>query len=138
MTAERNARSGEVARAIGLSAASVQAYARDKKIPHRTTPGGQYRYNIEEVVSVLGPPAIEVREDLVDLDTATSRVIMGALSAYRGDQADEVTLSRLRSRGHRQHRASAPAAAIATTDGLVELDEMIARAGGAALAVLHR
>jgi excisionase family DNA binding protein len=67
MDPTRNARSGEVAVALGMSAASVQAYARDGRIPFRLTPGRQYRFDVEEVLSLLAPPAIEVRADLVDL-----------------------------------------------------------------------
>ena len=137
MDVTRNARSSQVAAALGLSAASVQAYARAGRIPFRLTPGGQYRFSVEEVVSLLARPVIEVRHDLVDLRTSSSRVIVDGQSAYREPSFDEVTTSRLRARGlHERPRPTA--ASIRPTDGLAELDHLITRADGAALAVLHR
>ncbi len=137
MNVTRNARSSQVADALGVSAASVQAYARAGRIPFRLTPGGQYRFSVEEIVSLLARPVIEVRRDLVDLRTSSNRVIVDDLSAYRDPSFDEATASRLRARG--LHERPRPAAAsIAPTDGLAELDQLITRADGAALAVLRR
>ncbi|WP_263729853.1 helix-turn-helix domain-containing protein [Cellulomonas sp. SG140] len=133
----RNARTSEVARALGVSPASVQAYARQRRIPFRTTPGGQYRYNVEEVIAVLAPPAIELRDDLADLTSASSSVITDELSAYRVGTFDEATMSRLRMRGH-HHQRGTSIAPIEVTDGLAELRDAVSRAGGAAVAVLHR
>jgi hypothetical protein len=64
-------------------------------------------------------------------------VIADDLSAYREPSFDGVAMSRLRARGvyERPRTAAAP---ITVTDGLAELDDLIARAGGAAVAVLHR
>jgi len=51
--ATRRARSADVARAVGLSASTVQRYARQGMIPFTQTPGGQRRFSIEEVKAAL-------------------------------------------------------------------------------------
>lgn len=50
----RDATSSEVAAALGVSAATVQKYARDGRIPFGETPGGHRRFDIEEVKAALG------------------------------------------------------------------------------------
>lgn len=57
---ERTLTSGQVAQELGVSAASVQRYARVGKIPHDVTLGGHYRFNMEEIrVAVAGELPIE-------------------------------------------------------------------------------
>lgn len=38
---------------IDVSAATIQRYARQGKIPSRPTPGGRYRYDLQEVLTAL-------------------------------------------------------------------------------------
>lgn len=52
---ERLLTSGEAAEEIGISRASLQRWARDGKVtPTLTTPGGQYRWRIEDLRVQLG------------------------------------------------------------------------------------
>lgn len=50
----RKTSSSEVAAALGVSAATVQKYARDGRIPYTETPGGHRRFDINEVRTALG------------------------------------------------------------------------------------
>ena len=50
---DRTLSTGKVANALGLSNSTVQGYAREGRIPANTTPGGQYRFNLEEVQATL-------------------------------------------------------------------------------------
>lgn len=136
MSENRTARSGAVAQALGMSAASVQAYARAGRIPFRLTPGGHYRFDVTEVVEVLSPAALDVRDDLVDLDR-TPAVVVDDLSGYRLDPITTEAESRLRTRGHHQVRRQV-AVPLEESQGAAELNSLISRAGGAAVAVLHR
>ncbi len=60
---DRYAGTWQVAHALGLRPATVQAYARNGLIPFNLTPGGHRRFNVEEVRAALvqprdpGPPA---------------------------------------------------------------------------------
>ena len=58
---ERTAKSSEVGKALGMSSATVQRYARERVIPSDLTPGGHHRFNIEEVEQALEMSA-HVRE----------------------------------------------------------------------------
>ncbi len=52
---ERLLTSGEAAAEIGISHASLQRWARDGKvIPVLTTPGGQYRWKLDDLRIQLG------------------------------------------------------------------------------------
>ena len=42
---------------IHLSPAALQRYARQGRLPARVTPGGHYRFDLEQVVEALGVPA---------------------------------------------------------------------------------
>lgn len=53
MDVKRVRKTGEVAEALGLRPATVQMYARNGRIPFDTTPGGHYRFDIEEVRTAL-------------------------------------------------------------------------------------
>lgn len=132
----RTMRSGEIGVALGLSAATVQAYARTGRIPARQTPGGQYRFDLDEVRSVLAPPVLELADDLVDIfDTP---VATDALSAYRNDPVDGAAERRLRIRGVRASRPIAPAVIESPTAGAEELAALIQSSGAAAMVVLCR
>lgn len=45
----RRATSSQIGDALGLAPSTVQMYARDRKIPFETTPGGHYRFDLDEV-----------------------------------------------------------------------------------------
>ncbi|MHB1472560.1 MAG: helix-turn-helix domain-containing protein [Dermatophilaceae bacterium] len=135
---DRNLRSSQVADAVGLSAASIQAYARKGRIPYRITPGRQYRFNLEEVRQLLAPEALTPTDDLADVFTAGGPIV-DALSGYRPDPVGTAALRRLRARAVRTETAQRPRGVwLQPADGSVELDTLIARSGGAAVAVLHR
>jgi excisionase family DNA binding protein len=53
----RTATTSEVAVALGLAPATVQKYARDRRIPFDLTPGGHRRFDVEEVRAVLSMSA---------------------------------------------------------------------------------
>lgn len=114
---QRTARSGEVAAAIGMSAASVQAYARSGRLPFRLTPGRQYRFNLDEVREILAPPAVTPVDGLPDVFTATDPLVK-ALSGYRPSPFSDTVVRRLRLgaqrpeaalRGHRETARNAGA-----------------------------
>jgi Helix-turn-helix domain len=135
---QRNLRSGQVATGVGLSAASIQSYARKGRIPYRLTPGRQYRFNLEEVRQLLAPEILTPTDDLPDVFTV-NRPLVDALSGYRPDPVGDAALGRLRTRAVRAGTALRPGRATPQpADGSVELDALIARSGGAAVAVLHR
>jgi excisionase family DNA binding protein len=54
---DRSLRTSEVAEALGLKATTVQRYARNGAIPSDKTPGGQHRFDLQEVRE-----ALDVRE----------------------------------------------------------------------------
>jgi excisionase family DNA binding protein len=64
---ERVATSAEVASALGLSASTVQLYARQGRIPFATTPGGHRRYSVSEVQLVLSPSPTGDTDDAVTM-----------------------------------------------------------------------
>lgn len=134
--AHRSLRSSEVAKAVGLSAASIQAYARAGRIPYRLTPGRQYRFNLAEVRELLAREPVRLSDDLPDVFTATGPLV-DALSGYRADPINTAAEARLRARAARPTRAPRRPR-VAATDGARELTAMIARAGVVAVAVLHR
>ena len=55
MVAKRTATSKAVANALGVSTATVQAYARSCRIPFSVTPGGHRRFDVAEVQVALAP-----------------------------------------------------------------------------------
>jgi hypothetical protein len=135
---QRNLRSSQVATEVGLSAASIQAYARKGRIPYRLTPGRQYRFNLEEVLQLLAPEALTSTDDLPDVFTMNGPLV-DTLSGYRPDPVGAAALGRLRTRAVRAEATRSPGrATLQPADGSVELDILIARSGGAAVAVLHR
>jgi hypothetical protein len=53
---DRRLSSGQVGKALGLAAATIQAYAREGRIPFALTPGGHRRFSLEEVALALSLP----------------------------------------------------------------------------------
>lgn len=135
---ERNARSSEVAAAIGVSAASIQAYARNGKIPCRKTPGRQYRFNLDEVREILAPAVVTPTDGLQDIFTATGP-LADALSAYRPSPFSETATHRLALRAHRAESGPAESHEVRQEAGGKQLADLVKRSGnGAAVAVLRR
>ncbi len=134
---ERNQRTGDIARSLGLSSASIQAYARDGRIPYRKTPGDQYRFDLQEVREVLGLAGIEAHDDLVSVFSTDAKVVVDALSAYRNDPSDAASLRRARIRAVHPRRPAEATVATPAAGG-VELAELVKAGHGAAVAVLRR
>lgn len=57
----RDQTSTQIGQELGLAAATVQKYARDHRIPCELTPGGQRRFNLEEVREALYGPVPSLR-----------------------------------------------------------------------------
>ena len=53
MDSGRKATTSQVARALGVKPATVQAYARSGRIPFDVTPGGHRRFDLDEVRTAL-------------------------------------------------------------------------------------
>ncbi|TFV90110.1 helix-turn-helix domain-containing protein [Blastococcus sp. CT_GayMR20] len=135
---ERNARSSEVATSVGLSAASIQAYARNGKIPYRRTPGRQYRFNIDEVREILAPVAVTPTDSLQDPFTATTPLV-DALSGFRPSPFSESAMHRLALRAHRAEAGPAESREVRQEAGGKQLADLVKRSGNAAaVAVLRR
>lgn len=133
----RTARSGEIAAALDVSPATIQSYARNGRIPHSTTPGGQYRFNLDEVREVLSPPVLEPVEDLPSIFTATAPLV-DALSGHRDTPFTETALRRLRIHGQRPE-APPRRQPVTRKAGAKQLADMVKRSGNPApVAVLHR
>jgi excisionase family DNA binding protein len=129
---ERNLRSGDVAEALGLAASTVQAYARKGQIPYRLTPGRHYRFNLEEVLALLAPSAVDVVADLPDIFT-TAGPLVDELSGFRSTSPSDSAMRAARIRGVRDRgKQPVPAA------GRDELDELVGHSSGFAAAVLRR
>ena len=133
----RNDRTGAVAKALGVSNATVQAYARQGRIPCRSTPGNQYRFNIGEVLDVLDRAPLLVREGLGDL-LGERLVFADSTTAFRADTMTPDAQRHLRIRGV---RPSSPGEAhpMSASDGVKALAKMVRSSKpGVAVAVLHR
>jgi excisionase family DNA binding protein len=143
-TERRTARSGEIAKALGLSAATIQAYAREGKIPSRSTPGGQYRFDLAEVRHALQPTWLTT-PGLVSLDTPGRYAFFGdriadgdPFDSLDAQQAAESTGFRREAR-HVVPSASEHAHRLTADDGVPALHELVSRARGrVAVAVLPR
>jgi len=100
---KRAASSSEVAAALGLSAATVQRYAREGRIRHSTTPGGHRRFDVDEVRSDLGMASITS----VSSQSATAVVLTALDTEFRAVRAllDGVQVRRMPS-GTRYHMGS--------------------------------
>jgi excisionase family DNA binding protein len=81
---DRHLSTGKVARALGLSNSTVQAYAREGVVPASTTPGGQYRFNLDEVRQALSGDPLPAQE-LPSLDDGPA-VLVSLRSETPGDE----------------------------------------------------
>jgi excisionase family DNA binding protein len=146
---ERNLRTGQVAKELGVAAATVQHYARTGRVPSRLTPGKQYRFNLEEVRAALGVTelaGVTVRDPsgstgLVSIFDGATTVAVDELTGFRPDPVTAEAEARLRVRAAREPGRRAGRGAVwttAPTSGSSQLGELIERSGGAAVAVLHR
>jgi hypothetical protein len=120
-----------------MSPATIQSYARNARIPHDTTPGGQYRFNLDEVREVLSPPVLEPVEGLPSIFTATGPLV-DAFSGHRDTPFTETAMRRLRIHGQRPE-APPRRQPVTRKAGARQLADMVKRSGNpAAVAVLHR
>lgn len=71
----RGLSTGKVAQALGLSNSTVQAYAREGLVPSNTTPGGQYRFNLDEVRQVLAGDQLPAARPMPALDEGPGVVV---------------------------------------------------------------
>lgn len=133
---ERNLRSGDVAKALGLAASTVQAYARKGQIPYRLTPGRQYRFNLEEVRALLAPSAVDVVADLPDIFT-TAGPLVDELSGFRSASPSDRATRAARIRGVRDRGKQADGQPVPAA-GRDALDELVGHSSGFAAAVLRR
>lgn len=86
--ATRTARTGEIAKALGLSVATIRGYAREGRIPATPTPGGQYRFDLAEVRRVLTPTSPVTRQAqarFVSVFAATTAVDPGSTDVLNSD-----------------------------------------------------
>jgi hypothetical protein len=82
---ERVATSADVASALGLSASTVQLYARQERIPFTTTPGGHRRYSVSEVQLALSAATDGQADSTDDYIVALSlNPLTGGLGAGQG------------------------------------------------------
>ncbi|MEN8671779.1 helix-turn-helix domain-containing protein [Nocardioides sp.] len=135
MGKDRTERTGVTAKALGVSPATVQSYARRGLIPCSQTPGGQYRFNTDEVMEVLGRHPIQEQE-FASVFEGGSAVLVDELSAYRPDPVTEAVESRLRVRGADTRRSRC--AEVTQEAGAAAFRELVDAARGSAVAVLHR
>lgn len=133
---ERNARTGAVAAALGVAPATVQSYARSGRIPYRLTPGKQYRFNVDEVLDVLGRG--ELTSDALRSVFGESSVLVDGRSAYREDPLTPAVRSRLRTRAVRPKADAARPTALLASAGACAFTELVRASSGVAVAVLHR
>ncbi len=133
----RTMRTGEVAAALGLSSATIQAYARKGVIPRRVTPGGQYRFDLDEVREVLAPSALDAVEGLADVFASGSPIVDG-LTAFRTAQPSAAALRAARISGHRSGSSVRGTQRLSPSAGRDELGDLVERADGFAAVVLHR
>jgi hypothetical protein len=68
VTVRRDQTSAQIGQALGLAAATVQKYARDRRIPCDLTPGGHRRFNLDEVRGALYSPSPSLRSAPLELD----------------------------------------------------------------------
>lgn len=78
--------SQRVARELRVSAASIQRYAREGRIPFDVTPGGHRRYSVEEVRRAL---AGGHRTHVAAIAVSSGKIHLGAGAAVRTSPAEE-------------------------------------------------
>lgn len=122
---------------VGLSAATIQAYAREGRIPRSVTPGGQYRYDIDEVKDVLFPQILAVSTRLVDLSSATAPVV-DELTAHRVNEPSVFAKRAARIRGHQAAQSAKESKEVSASAGRDALGEMVQTSNGFAVVVLKR
>ncbi len=93
---KRTLRSGEIASELGLAAVTVQGYAREGRIPATQTPGGQYRFDLDEVRSVLFPSSRVTQfhpSRLIDPAVGGSFLVRGSAESIEVDPASRESLT---------------------------------------------
>lgn len=81
----RDQTSGQIGEALGLAAATVQKYARERRIPFDATPGGHRRFALEEVRGALFGASPGLRAEPLPRDggLGTGEVTSPSASALR-------------------------------------------------------
>ena len=99
MAAKRTATSKAVANALGVSTATVQAYARSDRIPFSVTPGGHRRFDVAEVQVALAPAS--GMDEIVALLTPLSQrdLVFGSTPPSHARLADMAELTGSRPEG---------------------------------------
>lgn len=59
----RTATTEEVARALNVGPATVRKYARERRVPFDTTPGGHRRFDVDEAVAALTGGSTNAQDD---------------------------------------------------------------------------
>lgn len=75
----RDATTSEIAAALGMSPATVQKYARERRIPFSETPGGHRRFDVEEVRLALGLPGTQPEPGESEAQPSARVVILTSL-----------------------------------------------------------
>jgi len=88
----RRHKTKEVADAFGLTAATVQLYARQGKIPFGTTPGGHRRFDLDEVAAALGKKPVPKTQTLPCPKCSSLDTMMAYCDGCRLRPPDSVSL----------------------------------------------
>ncbi|MEU5248047.1 helix-turn-helix domain-containing protein [Streptomyces asoensis] len=140
----RTVNTAVVARALGLSVSSIRAYARAGRIPCRQTPGGHYRFNVEEVRQSLFPAEVEFVDNLPSIDQDAPGAFVDTQLPGRDALADPAAShSRLAQAAFSSSDLHAPPSAVSAdalqpNAGAEELGRLVDSTGKTAVAVLSR
>ncbi|MFF7566640.1 helix-turn-helix domain-containing protein [Streptomyces pseudovenezuelae] len=133
-----------VAAALGLSVSSVRAYARAGRIPCRQTPGGHYRFNVDEVQRSLFPTEVVFVDDLPSIDQDAPGAFVDSQLPGRDALADpeayqhRLTQAAFSSADLHEPPATPSADALKPNAGAEELGRLVDSTGKTAVAVLSR
>lgn len=111
MAAKRTATSKVVAEALGVSTATIQAYARSGRIPFSATPGGHRRFDVAEVQLALEPSGNDEHVSTLLIPLSQRDLTFGSTPPDRARLAEMAELSGSRPEGrtsasHHQHASS--------------------------------
>ncbi|MEV7004124.1 helix-turn-helix domain-containing protein [Streptomyces sp. NPDC093982] len=140
----RTATTAVLAQALGLSVSTVRAYARAGRVPCRQTPGGHYRFNVDEVQQALYPAEVEFVDDLPSIDQDAPAAFVDTQLPGRDALADpDVNHNRMAqvafsSADLHEPPATASVEALKPNAGAEELGRLVDSTGKTAVAVLSR
>ena len=93
MSTERSVTSKIVGAALNVSPATIQAYARNGRIPFSVTPGGHRRFDVAEVQAALEPKATTTDVRLLLRPLAERELEFGSTPPDRAHLAEAVELA---------------------------------------------